>query len=131
MPFFATYTCFKVKFHKPRQNDTLVQLHVPHVAMCRTVQQHVDVLTGRLVDSNLQVEQLKAEIVTLHSVHSEQQLDTGTSQSAKTDMAEHNMQQHRGDLAKDNDILRAQASNHTCSLYDHRQPQLHLDCISV
>lgn len=90
--------------------------------MCRTLQQHVDVLTGRLADSNLQVEQLKAEIVSLHSIHSDKQLDTGTTQSAESDVADHDMQQHQGDLAKDNDILRAQASNHTYSLYDHCQP---------
>lgn len=99
-----------------------------HDAVCRTLQQHVDLLNGRLADSSLQVEHLKAEIVKLHSAQAKKQPDTDTSQTAASlaaDLADHDIQPNHDDLAKDIDILRAQASNHTFSVFDHCQHHMH------
>lgn len=85
-------------------------------AVCRSLQQHVDTLNGKLADSTLQIAQLKAEMDLLHSAHSEGQHDAGNSKNSaasEADRADHDMQLHHADSARDIDNLRAQARSHT------------------
>ena len=96
-------------------------------AVCRALQQHVDMLNGRLADSSLQIEHLKGEVARLHS---EKQLDIGTRQTAatlETDVADPDMRPHDDDVLKDDNNLRAKASRQphmSCSVYAHCQPHL-------
>ena len=104
-------------------------------AVCRLLQQHVDMLNGKVAESSLQVKHQKAEMAVRHSKN---QQDAGNSQTAdvgETDLRDNDMPLQHADLASVVDTLKAKVSSHTCHLsklvdgcFGNCQ-QLDVDCI--
>ena len=121
LAFFCMYIPELLPFCDPCLVQTLKSLfqlcikeHNLRNAVCRSLQQQVDMLNSQLADSSLQVGQLKAEMAARPS---KGQHDAGKSQIADmgdTGLGERDMQLQHADLASEVNTLKAKASSHTC-----------------
>lgn len=86
-----------------------------HAAVFRSLQQDVDILNGKLTDSNLRVRQLQAEMA-MKDRH-----DAGSNHNtvqSETGLGHHDVLLQHADMARDVGRLTAQVSSCTCHVYD-------------